>query len=84
MLFYRYGFANLRRAQTSSSAAFYAGALAACSGLFLHSVVDFNLHIPSNALLFSLLALRGSAPVQEEKFAGDLAGSRTHAKAPSG
>jgi O-antigen ligase len=31
-----------------------AGAIAAVSGLLLHSFVDFNLHIPSNALLFIL------------------------------
>ena len=33
------------------------GALAACVGLLVHSLVDFNLHIPANALLFVLLAI---------------------------
>jgi O-antigen ligase len=32
------------------------GALVACGGLLVHGFVDFNLHIPSNALLFYLLA----------------------------
>lgn len=32
------------------------GRLVACLGLLLHSLVDFNLHIPSNALIFLLLA----------------------------
>jgi O-antigen ligase len=32
------------------------GALVACGGLLVHGIVDFNLHIPSNALLFFLLA----------------------------
>lgn len=41
-----------------------AGAVAAVSGLLLHSFVDFNLHIPSNAMLFLLQAfLATSDPV---------------------
>jgi len=32
------------------------GALVGCFGLLIHGLVDFNLHIPSNALLFFLLA----------------------------
>ena len=31
-------------------------ALIACLGFLTHSLVDFNLHIPSNALIFLLLA----------------------------
>jgi O-antigen ligase len=38
------------------SRAVHAGAIAAVCGLLLHSFVDFNLHIPSNALLFLLQA----------------------------
>jgi O-antigen ligase len=38
------------------SRAVHAGAIAALCGLLLHSMVDFNLHIPSNALLFLLQA----------------------------
>jgi O-antigen ligase len=33
----------------------------ACCGLLVHSLVDFNLHIPSNLLLFLLMALLASA-----------------------
>ena len=40
------------------SRALHAGAIAAVCGLLLHSWVDFNLHIPSNALLFSAASLR--------------------------
>jgi O-antigen ligase len=36
------------------SLALHAGAIAAVCGILLHSFVDFNLHIPSNALLFLL------------------------------
>jgi O-antigen ligase len=38
------------------SRALHAGAVAGLCGMLLHSFVDFNLHIPSNALLFLLLA----------------------------
>jgi tetratricopeptide (TPR) repeat protein len=42
----------------SNRFAFFAGATAALLALALHSIVDFNLHIPANALLgISLLAL---------------------------
>jgi O-antigen ligase len=55
-LFLLFREARLRLAQTRSSLdlALHIGALAACSGLLVHSFVDFNLHIPSNALLFLL------------------------------
>jgi len=33
----------------------------ACCGLLVHSLVDFNLHIPSNLLLFLLMALLATA-----------------------
>ena len=36
--------------------AYHAGALVACFGLLIHAFVDFNFHIPSNALLFLLQA----------------------------
>ena len=38
------------------------GALAGVSALFVHSVFDFNLHIPSNALMFVLLAAFALGP----------------------
>jgi O-antigen ligase len=45
----------------------HAGAIAALCGLLLHSLVDFNLHIPSNALLFLLQSyLATSAPLPSE------------------
>src|SRR5262249_52683407 len=36
------------------AAALHLSGLVACVGLLVHSFVDFNLHIPSNALLFLL------------------------------
>jgi O-antigen ligase len=45
----------------------HAGAIAALCGLLLHSLVDFNLHIPANALLFLLQSyLATSAPLPSE------------------
>jgi O-antigen ligase len=44
------------------SRALHAGAITAVSGLLLHSFVDFNLHIPSNALLFLLQAYLATSP----------------------
>jgi O-antigen ligase len=38
------------------SFAYHAGALVACLGLLVHAGVDFNFHIPSNALIFLLQA----------------------------
>lgn len=62
LFLFRQGFSNLRNAATPLGSAFYSGALAACTGFLLHSLVDFNLHIPSNALLFFLIAFAASAP----------------------
>ena len=39
------------------SFAYHAGALVACLGLLVHAGVDFNFHIPSNALIFLLQAV---------------------------
>ena len=55
LLFWR-GLASLQSARESFARATVAGSLAACIGLLLHSLVDFNLHIPSNALIFLLLS----------------------------
>jgi O-antigen ligase len=38
----------------AQSFAYHAGALVACLGLLVHAGVDFNFHIPSNALIFLL------------------------------
>jgi O-antigen ligase len=43
-------------AGTDSVRAITAGSLVACCGLLVHSLVDFNLQIPSNALIFLLLS----------------------------
>jgi O-antigen ligase len=52
----RRGLANWAESEDRFVRAARAGALAGCGGILLHSLVDFNLHIPSNGLLFLLLA----------------------------
>jgi len=42
------------------------GALSGITAILFHSVADFNLHIPSNALLFSVLAALVVAPVPQD------------------
>jgi O-antigen ligase len=53
-LLFREARKNLEAEQGHFSRALHAGAAAAVCGLLLHSFVDFNLHIPANALLFLL------------------------------
>ncbi len=65
ILLFRLGFSNLERSQGASEAFLYAGALVSCSGLLLHSWVDFNFHIPANALLFFLIASLAVLPRRE-------------------
>jgi len=53
-LLYRGARESLEAEQGHFSYALHAGAIAAVCGLLLHSFVDFNLHIPGNAILFLL------------------------------
>jgi len=39
----------------------------ACCGLLVHSLVDFNLHIPANLLLFLFMSLLGTAEVPQSE-----------------
>jgi O-antigen ligase len=64
LLFWR-GFAGLHSTDSSFARAIVAGSLTACTGMLIHSLVDFNLHIPSNGLLFLLLANVATAESRE-------------------
>ena len=48
--------------QAHLSLALHAAGIAAVAGLLFHSLVDFNLHIPANALLFLLQAFIATSP----------------------
>jgi O-antigen ligase len=50
----------LSDAGDSRNFAYHVGALVACLGLLVHAGVDFNFHIPSNALIFLLQAALAS------------------------
>ena len=48
----------------SFSSALNLSGLVACSGILVHSLVDFNLHIPANALLFFVSAHMAAVRLQ--------------------
>jgi O-antigen ligase len=52
LLLFRICWKILNTQTDSQSFAYHAGALVACLGLLVHAGVDFNFHIPSNALFF--------------------------------
>ncbi len=66
---------RFRRLNNSFPAALQLSGLVACSGFLVHSLVDFNLHIPSNALLFFLMAHLATSEIQQ---ANPQATSRLH------
>ena len=61
-LFFRQGWERLKVTKGPVDLALHIGAFAACCALLVHSLVDFNLHIPSNALLFLLMAVLATSP----------------------
>ena len=56
---------RLRQFNNSFSGALQLSGFVACSGFLVHSFVDFNLHIPANALLFFLMAHLATAEIQQ-------------------
>ena len=56
---------RLRQLNNSFAGALQLSGLVACSGFLVHSFVDFNLHIPANALLFFLMAHLATAETQQ-------------------
>jgi O-antigen ligase len=58
------GFARIQLPNTSFAASLHMTGLVACCGFLTHSLADFNLHIPANALLFFLMALLATVSIQ--------------------
>ena len=56
------GWENIVAEKELMNLAYHAGALVACFGLLIHATVDFNFHIPSNALIFLLQAALATSP----------------------
>jgi O-antigen ligase len=61
---FRESFMRLRQLNNSFPGTLQLSGLVACAGFLVHSSVDFNLHIPSNALLFFLMAHLAASGMQ--------------------
>jgi len=61
-ILFRQAQAIFRSEQGHFSRGLHAAGITAVSGILLHSVVDFNLHIPSNVMLFLLQAYLATSP----------------------
>jgi O-antigen ligase len=55
---------RFRQLNNSFAGALQLSGFIACAGFLIHSLVDFNLHIPANALLFFLMAHLATAEIQ--------------------
>jgi O-antigen ligase len=62
-ILYREAWKSFRAEQGHFSRGLHAGGIVALSGILVHSFVDFNLHIPANALLFLLQAYLATSPL---------------------
>jgi O-antigen ligase len=69
---------RLLHTPSSFAVALHLAAFIGCFGFLVHSLVDFNLHIPGNALLFFLMALlaTGEIPIGLPQPASRNRGSR--------
>ena len=61
---FRESLKRLRQLNNSFAGALQLSGLVACAGFLLHSLVDFNLHIPSNALLLLIMANLATSKIQ--------------------
>jgi O-antigen ligase len=64
MLFFR-SLKQLLVTDNTFAAALHLSGLVACCGFLVHSLVDFNLHMPGNALLFILMAHLATAEIPQ-------------------
>src|SRR6266478_1650495 len=55
---------RLRQLNNSFAGTLQLSGLVACAGFLVHGLVDFNLHIPSNAFLFFLMAHLATSQIQ--------------------
>lgn len=63
IMLFRESARRLAEEQSAFSQAFHAAGTVACVGLLIHSLVDFNMHIPANGLLFLLQTTVVISPV---------------------
>jgi O-antigen ligase len=67
---------RFRKLNSSFAGALQLSGFLACAGFLFHSLVDFNLHIPANALLFFLMAHLATADVQQSVAPSSHSGRR--------
>ncbi|MFC1857293.1 O-antigen ligase family protein [Thermodesulfobacteriota bacterium] len=65
IIFYKTGFKKLKNPSRLVRGT-TAGAMAGVTAILVHSISDFNLHIPANALLFTLLAALVVGPLPRQ------------------
>ena len=63
LMLFRQSAKRLAEEQSAFSQAFHVAGAVACIGLLIHSLVDFNMHIPANGLLFLLQSAVIISPV---------------------
>jgi O-antigen ligase len=63
-LFY-YALKQLLVTDKSFAAALHLSGLVACCGFLVHALVDFNFHMPGNAVLFLIMAFLATAPIAQ-------------------
>jgi O-antigen ligase len=71
---------ELSASKASLGAVLNLSGLVACAGFLTHSVVDFNLHLPTNALLFLLMATLATSTIRPGKMARSEAHRGGHRK----
>jgi O-antigen ligase len=67
LLLFQQTWVRLAHAESSMALAFHVGGVVACCGLLIHSLVDFNLHIPSNVLLFLMQAVLATSLITSNR-----------------
>ena len=72
VLFLGVAFRNLAERLQHESGWIQLGAALGCCGLLVHSLVDFNLHIPANAAWFAFCAGLASCTWSEDRAAGAI------------
>ena len=76
---YRYGLPTSRRWEFRWDGAVSVAALLGCTGILLHSFVDFNLQIPANAAVFYMLCALAASPLPKVAKKGRFRSSRSEA-----
>jgi O-antigen ligase len=76
------GLQLLQETNHSSAGALRLAGLTGCCGVFVHSLVDFNLHIPANAFFFFLMALLATSDMKPAETSPPVAVRRRSSRNP--